>query len=323
MGNKVFIQSVPRDTATKISDWRNPATGEKLNKTKIGDCKDKYCALWSSKYAGLANGLSYKPWIENGVQVIENGRPLTLQHREERRWNLPDGFLTNRAFKRGDSLKSADMTYFQSKVWSLNDGTTILDMDNFDDAMFYYVALDSKFVANSETELKARKWPYATHYIAVENEADDIKYIKFKRKADAFAALSSEELTYPRKKAITFILGLSSSTSDISENTVFNLLSAYIEADRKDDNNNVDKFSSLVNMLKTEIGRVEFEAKYMLKRGLDSRVILEKNDSYTWNKSTGPIVLGETYKEAVEFLMNPKKDALIKELENEIKAKIL
>jgi len=322
MGKKVFLMSVPRTTATMISEWRSES-GERMNKTKIGDCKDTICALWSSKYAGLANGLSYKPWIENGSQVVENNIPLTLQDREERKWNLPKGYLTNRAWKRGDSLKADNMPYFQTKTWKLNDGTTVLDLHNFDDAMLYYIALDSKFVANSEAELKARKWPYATHYIALENEAEELKYIKNKRKIDAMARLASEDLTYPRKKAICYTLGLAAATGDISEELSFNLLSAYIEADKVDVNNNVDKFLVLVDLLKTDAGRAEFEAKLLLKKGLDSRVIYEKSDSYVWNKSTGPITLGETYKDAVAFILNPKKDTLIKELENEIKSKVL
>jgi hypothetical protein len=59
MGHKVFIQSIPRQTATLISEWRDP-NGNSLNKTKIGNCKDKFSALYSPKVGGLLNGLSYK-----------------------------------------------------------------------------------------------------------------------------------------------------------------------------------------------------------------------------------------------------------------------
>lgn len=49
------------------------------------------------------------------------------------------------------------MTYFQKKNWALQDGTTVLNLDNFDDAMLYYVCLDSKMVANSEKEWRNKK----------------------------------------------------------------------------------------------------------------------------------------------------------------------
>jgi len=300
-------------------------TNQSLEKTKIGDSATKICALWSAKYAGLANGLSYKPWIEAGVPVVDKvtGKQLTWQDREEKRWNLPEGYLNNRSWKKGDSLKGSDQTYFQNTTWKLNDGSTVLDMDNFNDAMLYYVALDSKYIANSEMELKARKWPYATHYIALENEADEMKYAKNKRKIKALSILESDELNFPRAKSVCFILGLASSTADITEETATNLLYSFIEADNIDLNDNIGKFINLVSLLKDEKGREEFEARLLLKKGVDSRTIYEKSDSYVWNKSTGSIVIGDTYKEAVSFLINPKKQVLVQELENEIKSKIL
>lgn len=189
--------------------------------------------------------------------------------------------------------------------------------------MLYYVALDSKYVANSELELKSRKWPYATHYIAVENEAEEMKYARNRRRVQAMSTLGSEEFTVTRAKSICFILGLAAATSDISEETAINLLTAYIDADNSDINDNVGKFLNLVNLFKDEKGREEFEARLLLKKGLDSRVLFEKSDSYVWNKSTGSIVIGDTYKEAISFLTNPKKQVLVQELENEIKSKIL
>lgn len=83
---KVFIQSIPRDTATKISDWTNDSSGQRMKKTKVGRCTDKIVALYSARVGGLLNGLSYKPWMENGVQKTdESGKKLTLQDREEQR----------------------------------------------------------------------------------------------------------------------------------------------------------------------------------------------------------------------------------------------
>lgn len=53
--------------------------------------------------------------MENGIQKVDDrtGRKLTLQDREEQRWGLESGFLTNKAWRRGDSVKEEDMTYFQ------------------------------------------------------------------------------------------------------------------------------------------------------------------------------------------------------------------
>jgi hypothetical protein len=181
MSTKVFIYSIPRQTATKVSDFTSDVSGKKLKKTKIGRATDGVVALYNPRYGGLANGLSYKPWKEDGKVKVDpdTGRHLTLQDKYEQRFNLDPGYLTNRPWRKGDSHSEEDLTYFQKARWVLNDGCTVLDLDNFDDLMGYHVMLDSKFVANSEKEIS--QWPKATHYIALENEAEEIK---FKRKSD-------------------------------------------------------------------------------------------------------------------------------------------
>jgi len=60
-----------------------------------------------------------------------------------------------------------------------------------------------------------------------------------------------------------------------------------------------------------------------LKEAIDNRVIFEKQGAYNWVRPAGAIVLGETQGEAVDFLMNPKKSALVEELAQAIKLKNL
>jgi len=241
----------------------------------------------------------------------------------ELKWNLEKGYLTNRPWKKGDSIREEDMTYFQRKSWKLNDGSTMLDLGNFDDEMFYYMALDSKFIANSEKEWRGHKWPKATHYIAIENEADEIKYRKSRVKTKAFAMLESDDLTPSMKEKFCAILGLISSNSKVTEEQTHNLLFDWIEQSDYRPGSNIDKLTELTTLLETATGREDIEARYTLKRAIDNRVVFEKQGGYTWNKATGAIVLGDTYAEAIEFFLNPKKQALVEELEEEIKAKTI
>lgn len=319
MGTKVFIMSVPRETATKISEWRSETSGKKMNKTKVGNCKTKVQALYSPKVGGLTNGLSYKPWMENGKQVEENGKKLTLQDREERKWGLDSGYLSNRSWRVGDSLEADKLTYFQRKSWSLQDGTTVLDLSNFDDAMLYYVAQDSKKVANSEREWLAKKWPEAEFYISIENEDEEMKYAKNKRISTAIAKLADPKISVTKKSMIISILELSSSLNTLSEELIENTLFSFVSAGT---NENLNKIEEILNLLTSETGREEFEARYLLRRALESRIVYEKSDTYTWNRAKGPIVLGERYADAITFLTNPKKDTLVEELKDEIKAKL-
>lgn len=324
-GTKVFIYSIPRETATRVDAFTDDNSGRKLKKTKIGRCRDTIQALYNPKFGGLANGLSYKPWTENGEQKVdpETGKKLTLQDKMEQKWGLEPGYLTNRPWRRGDSYRTEDMTYFQRASWKLNDGATVLDLSNFDDEMFYYVCLDSKFVANSEREWRSHQWPKATHYIALQNEAEEIKYKRNEMKSKAFAALHSSDMTPTAKKQFIHILELASTRANVTEEQVNNLLFDYIDSSSFTPGNNIDKFTELYDLLTTATGREELSARHLLKKAVDARVVYEKQGAYTWNKASGPITIGERYSEAVEFLLNPKKQSLVEELEEELKAKLV
>jgi len=321
--SKVFIYTIPRESAYGIHTWTDENSNRPLNKTKVGKSKTKLTALYSPKVGGLLNGLSYKPWIENGKTVTdERGKELTLQQKEEQRWNLPKDYLTHRSWRRGESLDPEKMTYFQNKTWSLKDGATVLDLTDFDDLMFYHVALDSKFIANSEREWKSYKWPFATHYIAIANEGEEIVHARNKRKIQAMAALADALLTSTKKKEMCWILEIASSSIALTDEQAENYLFTHIQADdmRKP---TVDKFMELFELLKHEKGRQEFAARVLLKKAIDTRVVYEKSDTYTWNRAKGPVVLGDKYSEAIEFFLNPKKDSLVVELEHEVKSKLL
>ena len=322
MDKKVFIYSIPRETSTKISDWTSDISGRRLKKTKIGKCNDKIQALYSPKVGGLLNGLSYKPWMEDGKQKkAEDGTPLTLQDKLEQEYNLPKGYLTNRSWKKGDSRNEEKMTYFQKQVWVLNDGATVLDLNEMDGKLGYLMMLDHKLVANSEEELRAHKWPKATHYIALENESEQIKYKKNQLRSAAFSALHHKDMTLPMKRKFVRILELSNSRSDLTEEQIHNLLFEYINNSNFQPGNNIDKFNELTTLLSTATGREELEARDILQKALNSRVVYEKQGTYSWPSPEGNLVIGEKYSEAIDFLLNPKKQGLVEDLIKEIKAK--
>lgn len=319
---KVFIYSIPRESALGIHDWTSDTSGRKLKKTKVGKTRDAIQALYSPKYGGLANGLSYKPWMDSGKQVTDKeGNKLTLQDKLEKKWNLPKDYLHNRPWRKGDPTKEEFMSYYQRKSWKLNDGCTVLDLDNMDEELFYYVVLDSKFVANSEREWREHKWPKATHYIALENEADELKFKRNELKSKAFALLHSSDMTPTMKEHFVVILELASARANLTPEQTHNLLFEYIDKSTFTPNSNIDKFTELSHMLTTPKGREELSARFLLRGAVDSRIVVEKQGAYTWARATGVITLGETHGEAIEFLLNPKKVALVEELEKEIKAK--
>jgi len=320
---KVFIHSIPKKSMIGLDQWSNDSSGKRISKNKIGDrANDKICALYSHKKGQLANGLSYIMWKHEGKQVVDNlDKPMTLQDKLELKWSLPKGHLTSRPWRKGDSLKESDLTFFQKETWSLRDGTTILSMNVMKDDVGYHMMQDHKAVANSQEEYRANKWAKATHYIALENESEQIKYQKTALKSKAFTALGSKEMTLPTRRKFVHILELASTRTVLTEEQIHNLLFDYIDNSKYTANSNIDKFLHLYSMLKEAGGMEYLNSRYLLREALDSRVVYEKQGGYNWPRPKGLIVLGENLEEAIEFLMNPKKEVLVEELQDELKAK--
>lgn len=319
---QIFVKSIPRESALGIHEWTG-TSGRKLEKTKIGHCDTKIMALESAKIGGLANYISYTPWInpETGLAYKEGDKELTLQDKFEQKYHLPKGFLTNRPYRKQAHLKESDLTYFQTKVWSLKDGTTVFDLNTMDGELGYYVLLASSLVANSEKEWRAHKWPNAEFYISSISESEDVKHSKNEIRSKAFALLHSTAFTNEIKRKIVAILDIASARTELSNQQVDNLLFDFVDKSTVVPGSNIDKLNQLNTLLSHAKGKEEFEARFILKRALDCRVVIEKQGTYTYMKANGPITIGDRYEEAVEFLLNPKKTKELDEILADIKAK--
>lgn len=324
MSKKVFIYSIPRQTATGVSQFVNDSSGRSLKKVKIGRTRDTLRALYDPKVGGYANYISYTPWLKpDGTPYTdEKGHPLTMQTQMEKKWNLPEGYLTNRAWRKGDSIKDEDFTYYMKTSWKLNDGCTVLDLSNMDEELGYYVMLASSKVANSEKEWLEHKWPKAEYYIALENESEELEYSKNDRKSKAFGSLHLPELTDAVKRKMVSLLGIASSKSELTTQQVHNLLFKFIDSTSFTPGSNLDKYNAILSLFNTPDGREKFEARWILKQAMDTRVVLEKQDTYTWNRPKGPIVIGDRYDEAVEFILDPRKSVDVEEMIEEINKRL-
>lgn len=312
MANLVFIKSIPRESVSRISDFRNDASGKKLNKNKLTPkCKDGIQALYSPRIGGLKTGL-YKMYDEN----------TTLQDYAERKWGLPKGTLHNKALFLGQGVSASEQSYFQRKTWKLNDGTTVLDLDKLDDFCFYHVCLESRFVANSEKEWKEHKWPKATHYIAMYNESDELKFKKTRKKAQAMAALTGEDFTPTMLRKMCVLMELLSARIEPTQEQTFNILSDLIQEDRVvRGKSQLDKFMSYVEALKTADGRARFDAEFLLQELIAYNIVLEKTGTYTYLSKGQDI--GYNLEEALNFMMDKRKQAVVEDMEKELKAKKL
>jgi hypothetical protein len=321
MSRLVFVYSIQRESAFGVDQWTS-ASGVNLKKSKIGNCTDSLKALYSTKQGGLANYISYTPWIEDGKQKVnDKGHALTLQSKLEQKWNKPENYFSNEALSKGDNKPDGERTYFQRMSWKLNDGCTVFDLDTMDGEMGYYMLLGSSKVANSEKEWRTHMWPKAEWYIALENESESIKAQKNQSKIKAFTALSDTKLTDSYRRKIISLLNLSSSRTTLTNEQVNNLLVDYIDRSSFTAGSNIDKFMELYTLLTTVPGREELEARFLLAQAIDNRLIFERQGSYTWVRPQGQVVIGERFQEAVDFLLNPKKQPEVEELTAAIKSK--
>jgi hypothetical protein len=324
MSKLVFITSIPRQTATGISDWVSSASGLKMKKTKVGRAADMLTALHSLKVGGLANYISYNYKVDDKtgqVEKDEKGNPVLLQTYLEKKWGKPAGFFSNTLPPQNYKGDGTELGYYYNKAWPLLDGTTVLDLSKMDDEIGYYVMLASSKVANSEKEWREHKWPKATHYISLENESDQIKYTRTQAKTKAYAALHAPEFTDVVRQKFLTLLDIITARTSVSSEQAHNLLYDYIEATTTS-NLNLDKFNNFLNLLKTADGKAKFEVMYMLKQAQDFRIVYQKQDVWTWIRENGAtLVIGDKYGEAIDFLLNPKKKDEFDEMKAQIKAK--
>lgn len=325
MSKLLFITSIPRRTTSGIDDWASDSSGVKMKKTKVGRAFDRVSALFSPKVGGLANYISYNYHTDpkTGQPTLnEKGEPMLLQEFLEKKWNKPPGYFSNVAIGRHYKGDGSDLGYYYQNSWKLVDGTTVLNLENMDDEIGYYVFLASSKVANSEKEWREHKWPKATHYIALEHETEELKYTRSQQKSKAYATLHSTEMTEVIKRKIIALLGLASSRSKLSDQQVHNMLVDFIEASSYTAGSNIDKLQNLVTMLKTAPNREKFEAMFILKNAEDYDVIRSKQDIWTWLNPKGtPVTLGNRYSEALDFILNPKKADEVQEILQNIKDK--
>ncbi len=325
MSTKIFIVSIEKRNDNNGSiNWTDPRTNKKLNKTKLTrDVGTIICAAHSAKHGGYLTGL-YKPWLENGKQKMENGRYLTLQDYYEKKHNRPAGYYHNKMTDpMMNNIGKTEPSFFESKESTLTlwDGTSVLDLIQPEHEIIYEYLLEHPLIANSEKEYLDHKWPKALFYIKGVNETDEIKFSRTIQLTQAIAKLHDSDFTLPLKRQVIAILDIANTRTELTEEMIHNLLFEYINAPKSGLVSNIERFIELVNKIKDPKGKAELEARYFLKKLLDYRVVYEKQGSYTWIRPTGAVILGETYTEAIDFILNPKKASIIDELKTELNLK--
>lgn len=332
---RVFVKSIPRQTATKISELTSDTTGKRINATKQGRATETIRAVYSSRMGALNTGLDKlvdNPWKDKPEKLTQEFKyvaekdEISLQEYFEIEYERPKGYYTNRAPRKGElvSLKNNgyDVPFFWTFGYPLRDGTNALDLSKHDDRIAYYLFLANNKVASSEKEWRSHKWPLAKFYIALENESEDIKYKRAIMEDKAIAKLNSEDMTPLVQKQVIKAIGLKRTSplyehkGELTDQKAYNVLREYIKGGKQSE---IETFNKTVDLLDTADGREELDAMSLLKDLISYNIVGDRKEIYTWFRKK--IELGNRTSEAIRFLMNPNKQLERDELEEELKAK--
>lgn len=81
----------------------------------------------------------------------------------------------------------------------------------------------------------------------------------------------------------------------------------------------IEVFSDYFLKLKDSEGRERLESEYLLNQLLDYNIVSEKYGTYKW-KAQG-LDIGYKKSEAIDFLLDPKKQGQVEDLEKELNIK--
>lgn len=328
---KVYIYKIPKPSASKITEIINGKNQRRLNQTKVdGKIKEKHVAPISAKTGKLATGLDKEvdnPYKGEAIsspefQFLATQDKVRLQYLIEYKFNLKKDYLDNTRPDLNNKKHLENPSFFQTFVFSTNDGLTVLDLNRLDDLLAYYVCLELKRFANSKAEYEAGKFPEADYYLAQQDEGDQEKYTKkqIKDKAKAEITLGKVADSDTQKKFVKLLLP-TLGKGRLTDIQAYNSLSDAIDTNERyrDGEDFITKYNKLLRLLQDAPGKARFNCLVLLQEGVNTFTISDKAGTYTWlNKD---LTIGASKEKAIDWLLDPNKSDLVDELKEQIEAR--
>ena len=67
---------------------------------------------------------------------------------------------------------------------------------------------------------------------------------------------------------------------------------------------------------KTYSWRERFEAMYILRLAIDTKVVFERQGSYHFVRPEGTVIIGDSYNEAIEYILAPKRAQEVEQMQD-------
>lgn len=335
--SKVFVKLVSRPSAQKRQGYitRNGVKSNIDQPKAIGLNKSggfHWCISYNKKKGALNTGLDKivdndyfnlpdkltSEWRNSGIEKKEK---ISKQEYFEIKMNKPAGFLTSESRPLFENKVGKGLTYLQRFTKSFYE-TTVLDLDNVEDELTYWLLLQSHpdKCANSEAELT----PFTRIYISQVNEDD----IKISKKNDIIedaiykvVKLKNEQSESVIRKFATILEIIK---GDLAFEKVKNSISDYVKLQNSKQFERIEKFNKLYAQTQDAKGMEIFEAKFLLQYAINNRVISDYQGKYIWasKKGSNLELLGRNYQEALNWLLDIDNRNYREELEDELKAKV-
>lgn len=205
------------------------------------------------------------------------GKPTILrQYVLEYKHGKTPNFYTNIIPIIANPKKDLDkIPFFQTgdASWNINDGVTVLDMDNWKDELLYYIIPALPQIANSFAE----RSPESVFYLAGEAEEEERKSRKAKQVDIAISKLTEVD-DLQDDTIIDFAKILIPTLRDFNRDRAYTELSRYIKANR-------DQQIEFIAVHKQweDLGtRRKFYARVKYNDYLAMRIINKKGNTYEW-----------------------------------------
>lgn len=334
-GNKMQIAATKapiKRFSTKVTNMGLPVSWE-TGKFRVFDTTTKA----DNPYYGDKNDLDIPSQWLNQETMLRKTPYITWQMYYELKHNVaPNTYTQERhSYDKTQHRGKSQWSYLETLSKGFYDGITVLDLDIPEDEIWYLAFklsannVMSKFAINIED---AQNKPNALFYI-VDEDVEDAQVVSEYDLEDQAMAKYYEIKTKLGKDVryqLAVLLDLTT-THAISDDKVLTLLRNYLTkgsrretaAQRAESKIIYSKFLKYYDDYVDATRRAEFNARYLLKEGVNREVIRKKENEYLWlpnGEMNAPENLGR--EETVIKKLKDKKNAdIVAELKEQIMAK--
>lgn len=342
MATKALIAPVPKQTLFKwqrvldreigVDGGIYESTTEERDITRAPGTKYTMCARPSISLGGMLNTGELLEYVPNQYKdekaykskewetILKGAEETLLQTQLEYKHGRTPGFYTNQIATDGRKVKDEEIPFLQTAAaqLNLNDGITVLDMNNPLHELMYYIARANNSIANSYQEITS----LTPFYITREEEEVEIKTNK-KRQGNIAVARLEEIAELQDNTIVQFCYALAQKVKSPSIKQAYNILDEYI----KKNQTQRQEFLALYNIWKDPAKKAEFTARALFHELINYNVIFQRGGEYSWQPPQDDMgkfpdkITWDRYSDAVNYIADEKHQPEVDQMQRILQLK--